>query len=42
MKRPEEGVGDGRHCREGEKTRLRWCGDGILRDEGELVRDIME
>jgi hypothetical protein len=32
----------GRHCREDEARRLRWCGHVIRRDEGQSVRDIME
>ena len=32
----------GRHCREVREERLRWYGHVIRRDEGELVRDIME
>jgi hypothetical protein len=33
----------GRSCGEGEgETRLRWYGHVIRRDEGGLVRDIME
>ena len=32
----------GRHCREGEGSKVRWHGHVIRRDKGELVRDIME
>ena len=38
----DEKMLDGRHYRNVRETRLRWYGHVITRDEGELVRDIME
>ena len=40
MKRSE--VWGGRHCREGEGSKVEMVWTCIRRDEGELVRDIME